>query len=548
MEQTQLDPFSPWLEELNEALFAGTSAVGILYGNTRDIIPDPMDGESSRLSKLLFEEYEKKFHTIVSYDLQSGIRFFREEDQRNFLTSLEAYDAFHGTNFSNNIPREPMPAFSILHSYLQKAVLENKSTLLIVQYAELLFPQLETSFHAEARYLWTTLDKWSSHPIFIEKQIRVLLIARHLSDLNQSLVRSPYVFTVEIPQPNFAARKMFTIHQLKKYSNITNLQADYIAKNTAGLSLIALEQMFLKANAQKEKITVETIKERKKDFIEQECAGLLEFLEPKFNLSHVAGHKAAKEKFKKIIQLIRQNKTEYLPMGYLICGPVGTGKTFLVEAVAGEIGIPVVKFRNFRSQWVGATESNLEIIIGLLKTAYPIAVVIDEADAMLGNRQMSGDSGTSQRVFASLAAFMSDTKYRGKIHWFLMTSRPDLLPVDLKRQGRAEEHIPLFYPESDEEKQEFMHALGRKNGIATKHLYFRDPYQRGLSGADIEAILIRAAREAMIQEQDKISQELLNHVIQNFLSPQYQEDIDRQKEAAIRECTDKSLLPEGITN
>ena len=28
----------------------------------------------------------------------------------------------------------------------------------------------------------------------------------------------------------------------------------------------------------------------------------------------------------------------------------------------------------------------------------------------------------------------------------LLTARPDLLPIDLKRQGRAEVHIPLFYP------------------------------------------------------------------------------------------------------
>ena len=35
---------------------------------------------------------------------------------------------------------------------------------------------------------------------------------------------------------------------------------------------------------------------------------------------------------------------------------------------------------------------------------------------------------------------IGDTKNRGRILWFLITSRPDLLPIDLKRQGRAEEH------------------------------------------------------------------------------------------------------------
>ncbi len=78
-------------------------------------------------------------------------------------------------------------------------------------------------------------------------------------------------------------------------------------------------------------------------------------------------------------------------------------------------------------------------------------MIIDEADAALGNRQADGDSGTSARVFSMIASQMGNTRYRGKIIWMLLTSRPDLLPIDLKRQGRAEVHIPLFYPQDPEE-------------------------------------------------------------------------------------------------
>ena len=111
-------------------------------------------------------------------------------------------------------------------------------------------------------------------------------------------------------------------------------------------------------------------------------------------------------------------------MGYLLAGPVGTGKTFLVSCFAGEIGIPVVKFLNFRSQWQGVTEANLEKIFNLLKALWPVAVMIDEADTFLGNRDSGGDSGTSSRVFGSIASFMGNTQYRGKIVWFLMTAPP----------------------------------------------------------------------------------------------------------------------------
>ena len=129
-------------------------------------------------------------------------------------------------------------------------------------------------------------------------------------------------------------------------------------------------------------------------------------------------------------------------MGYLICGPVGTGKTFLAECYAGSIGIPCVALKNFRSKYVGETEGNLQQVLAVLRSLGPVVVIIDEADAALGNRQSDGDSGTSARVFSMIAAQMGNTRYRGRIVWMLLTSRPDLLPIDLKRQGRAEVHIP----------------------------------------------------------------------------------------------------------
>ncbi len=61
--------------------------------------------------------------------------------------------------------------------------------------------------------------------------------------------------------------------------------------------------------------------------------------------------------------LWRAGDLKALPKGYLICGPVGTGKTYLVECLAGEAGIPVVKLKNFRDRWVRSSEGNLEKII-----------------------------------------------------------------------------------------------------------------------------------------------------------------------------------------
>ena len=134
----------------------------------------------------------------------------------------------------------------------------------------------------------------------------------------------------------------------------------------------------------------------------------------------------------------------------------------------------------------------------------PIAVIVDEADAQLGNRANAGDSGVSSRVFAQIAQFMGNTELRGKVIWFLLTCRPDLLPVDLKRQGRAEEHIALFYPHTDEERLAMLRAVMRKVGVVLACPEVEAVFLKratGLSGADVEPILTRARMKNVLENQ-----------------------------------------------
>jgi SpoVK/Ycf46/Vps4 family AAA+-type ATPase len=215
--------------------------------------------------------------------------------------------------------------------------------------------------------------------------------------------------------------------------------------------------------------------------------------------------------------------------------------------MAGEIGVPCVTLRNFRSKYVGETEGNLERVLSVLRAMGPVIVVVDEADAALGDRSQDGDSGTSSRVFSMIAAQMGDTRYRGKILWMLLTSRPDLLPIDLKRQGRAEVHIPLFYPADQEEIKRMFVAMARKLGTT---LTLEDvpevPHRGMLSGADIEGIVGRALRRALVKGSGKIAREVLAEVAADFLPSTETAEKEMQEIAAILECTDKQFLPPEI--
>jgi SpoVK/Ycf46/Vps4 family AAA+-type ATPase len=317
-----------------------------------------------------------------------------------------------------------------------------------------------------------------------------------------------------------------------------------LAELTNGLSLTNLHVLLAQGRQAGQAVTPQRFRELKKTLIERQCEGLLEFIEPKHTLDLVVGQQAAKDRLRQDAELISRGELEAAPMGYLLCGPVGTGKSFLAECYAGSIGIPCVKLRNFRSKYVGETEGNLEHVLTVLRSLGPVVVLIDEADAALGTRQTEGDSGTSSRVFAMIASQMGDTRYRGYIVWMLLTSRPDLLPIDLKRQGRAEVHIPLFYPQDEVEIREMFRVMGRKNKVQLAPDSLPPiQHERHLSGSDIESIVLTAKRLALAAGRKDVLKEDVDKAFTEFLPSAQGLEKELQELAAVLECTQLGFLP-----
>jgi SpoVK/Ycf46/Vps4 family AAA+-type ATPase len=223
---------------------------------------------------------------------------------------------------------------------------------------------------------------------------------------------------------------------------------------------------------------------------------------------------------------------------------VGTGKTFFAECYAGSIGIPCLKLRNFRSKYVGETEGNLEQVLTVLRSLGPVVVIVDEADASLGDRRADGDSGTSGRVFSMIASQMGDTRYRGQIIWMLLTCRPDLLPIDLKRQGRCEVHIPLFAPHDLDEISAMFTAMAKKNKVRLGKDAVPDvSSDRELSGADLESILLAARRKALAANRETVERGDLDSALAEFIPSAQGLEKELQELAAVLECTERSFLP-----
>lgn len=545
--------YPDWAREFARKYFTKTYTQFILHGNVRDLVPTRDENDEplyEPLRSFLAEDLFAPRDIVIFYDRSSGIHFNDKASQADFNRALSGYDTIFGTEYAKKLPKDPVRVLSVLENYFRVRLADGKRIACVIDYAETIAPMAEASMYSsEDRNVLVFLQKWSHDPLFLRSDFTVVLVTENLNDLNQQLVQSPYTAELRIAMPGADERHAFAEWYLggreETYKERSDVTVSSLSQNTAGLGYIQLRAILADVLENRTRLSFEVLSELKKAFIEAEAYGLLEFIETDYNLDMVAGHKHAIKHLREAANALRKNRPDVLPMGYLVSGPVGTGKTFTITCFAGEIGIPMVKLKNFRSQWQGVTEGNLEKILHLLEAMTPVAVMIDEADAALGDRDNSGDSGVSSRVFGQIASFMSNTSHRGRIIFFLVTARPDLMPIDLKRQGRAEEHIALFYPGTREEREELLRVMMKK----TKTKFSMDIVPESLlngeqqfSGADMEALMTRAKFRAT--QSGSITKEVLEEVVADFIPPTYPLEIELQTLAAVMECTSKALLPE----
>ncbi len=530
--------------------FSGTTCLFILHGNVHDLIrcSDTAPDSYCNLTEFLTTQIFGRWDTVLGFDLSQGLRAQAGRDAQRLRAMQQQLAARWGE--PANWPRDADAVLLLLDGLIERNLVDpesRKSVAMLFPYAEYLVPagDLDTLARGQAARLVRFL-RWAQNPLIKQLNMAFCLIVDRLAELNERLVESPHAASIEVPLPDRDARCGFTRaaaaeHDLASHSDFS---VEQLADMSNGLSLVNLNVVLSQAASSQRRIDGGAFRELKKTVIERQCRGLVEFVEPDHNLDLVAGQTGAKKRLQEDAQWITRGQLDLAPMGYLICGPVGTGKTFMAECYAGSIGIPCVTLKNFRSKYVGETEGNLQQVLAVLRSLGPVVVIVDEADAALGNRQGDGDSGTSSRVFSMIAAQMGNTRYRGRIVWMLLTSRPDLLPIDLKRQGRAEVHIPLFYPYEDAEIRQMFEVMARKNKLKlADDILPRISADRKLSGADVESIVLAAKRTALAAGRDLLTSADLDQALQEFIPSAQGLEKELQETAAVLECTQMSLLP-----
>ncbi len=537
-----------WAKELADLYFSGTINTFVLHGGVHDLVrQSAADGKDSftSLSDFLASQVFGSWDIVLSYDLGRGLQPLAGADSKRLQQMMQHVTALLGS--PNTWTRDPDKVLDQLESLLQRNLLEDnianrKRIGLVFEHAQFLVPtgDLATVARGQASRLVRFLS-WASNPYLKRLNMAFCLVTEKLSEISERLVNNPYVASLEIPLPSAEDRRRFVAATAPNISG-DGLTTEGLVQNSAGLSLVNLNVLL--SNASARGLDPKQFRKLKKNMIERQCQGLVEFIEPPHTLDLIVGQPEAKARLVQDAKWIAEGKLDTAPMGYLFCGSVGTGKTFLAECYAGSMGIPCLKLRNFRSKFVGETEGNLEQVLTVLKSLGPVVVIVDEADATLGDRNQDGDSGTSGRVFSMIAQQMGDTKYRGKIIWMLLTCRPDLLPIDLKRQGRCEVHIPLFAPTTSADIAAMFLAMSKKNKVPLAADAIPDVSpDRQLSGADLESILLAARRGALSNGRDLVEKTDLERAIAEFIPSSEGLEKEMQEIAAVLECTERNFLP-----
>ena len=526
-----------WATAMVTAYDSGAHNQFILTGNVSDRLL-LADGRSGGLERFLIDRLLPRFAVVLTFDPGNGLRVERGN---------ELFSEWSGGALPN-LPREARQAVELITRYVR--YLNNLSTLgrdpghqvaVVVRSADLILPA--DGRGAEAAALACLVRDWASEDAFTAGPFASLLIADNLNDLHPLVARNPRAarFQVPLPAPDELARA------LAAWKSVAPVALSAIGDDApgllAGMTLSACEAMVRRHQHEAKPLTTVDLLAAKRAAVERDCEGLVEFLTPGKTLADYHGQPALLDHLRTDLSLWRSGDLAAMPMGYLLCGPVGTGKTYLVNCLAGEAGVPVVVLKNFRDKWVGSSEGNLERIFRLVHALGRCMVFIDEADQALGKRDAGGnDGGLSGRLYSMIAQEMSDPANRGRVLWVLASSRPDLIEVDLKRPGRIDVKVPLLPTATEDESRALLTMLCRKRGLELGTITMPVPIM--LTPGAAEAVAVRAYR--LSRTRSLAGEAALIAALDGWRPPVPPAVLEEQMRLAIREATDIAVVPEAF--
>jgi AAA+ superfamily predicted ATPase len=198
--------------------------------------------------------------------------------------------------------------------------------------------------------------------------------------------------------------------------------------------------------------------EEQKTVIEDGQIKKLAFYKSESNFESVVGLKKIKEYLSANVVLAIKNPELFrkygkqLGLGLILYGPPGVGKTYIVNALAGEANAKVfiAQINQIIDMYTGNTEKNLHAIFEQARQNTPCIVMFDELDALGVKRGGGGGGEQSSAMRGAINQFLVEMNGLEKnpegIFVIGTTNQPWDIDPALKRSGRFGDHLYLGPP------------------------------------------------------------------------------------------------------
>ncbi len=228
-------------------------------------------------------------------------------------------------------------------------------------------------------------------------------------------------------------------------------QENAIIQAGLGLTSETFENIVAKCVAA-HSIDVATILQEKKQAIRK--GGLLEFYPVNTTMNEVGGLDNLKNWLDLREKAFSPQAQAYglpAPKGVILVGIPGTGKSLVAKALAARWKLPLLRLDagSLFGSLVGQSEDRTRKALAMAESMSPCILWVDEVEKAFSFGQ--GDSGTSQRVFATILTWMQDKKK--PVFMIATANNISMLPPELQRKGRFDEIFFLDMPNAQERKE-----------------------------------------------------------------------------------------------
>lgn len=540
-----------WADQMKGKYEAGTGQVFLLHGNTADYVNGSRHDVRSYLELIFSNRLVVFYNRAEGFSFGVGGKAARDRfvelvglsGAGSDLAALAQITGGSNTPQEIPLPRDPSAAFPLIDR-LMKADKGNVRAAVVIDHLETIAGAADVAtMSPEDRTNLVQLQLWARRAEVIEQEHAMVMVTSALGEIAHAVrAASSRIVCIEVPMPTAAEREAFATGLQMEYAD--GMDSATLARMTAGLNRVHIEDIALQALYEHVPVTAEMIKRRKREIVSSEFDDVLELIDPKISFEDIGGHEHVKQFFSRnIINPIRNGNTRRVPQGVLMLGPAGTGKSVMAEAVAAEANVNCVRLNPARifGAYVGQSERNLEKALKCLEEMTPVIVFIDEIDQTVQRSSGQHDSGVGARVFKRLLEFMADGSHRGKVVFLAASNRPDMIDAGLKRPGRFDKKIPFLAPDLADRRAIVRVMAKRYNAPCDDTV--ADAVAKateGWTGAELEALAVKATE--LIEDESLTPGDAFKSAISRYRPTTA--DIELMTLLAIAEVNDTDLLPE----